>query len=303
MEHLWVVIVLIAAALQTARNAGQKRLAEKLSALSATWVRFSFGLPIAAIYCLVLWNANNLNLSILTSDFFLWCFLAAICQLTGTLLLILLFRLRNFAVGSTYVRGEAIIAAFIGAIFFEDILSFPGWIAVGISVVGVILISFTNLEFKKQPMRLLLFNPSAGIGLVCGLVFGVGSFFIRDASLSIESEDFLLTSALTLVSVLIIQTFGLGTCILVKSSHEFREILTLWRPCIFVGTTSVLGSIGWFTALTIQRVTYVKALAQIEFIFALIVSCFIFGEKSSKMELLGMVLVVLGILILLIFAN
>ena len=107
----------------------------------------------------------------------------------------------------------------------------------------------------------------------------------------------------TLVSVLIIQTFGLGACIFVKSSNEFREILTLWRPCIFVGTTSVLGSIGWFTALTIQRVTYVKALAQIEFIFALLVSCFIFGEKSSKIEVLGMVLVVLGILILLIFAN
>ena len=53
-----MVIVLIATALQTARNAGQKRLAEKLSAASATWVRFVFGLPIAAIYCLALWNAH-----------------------------------------------------------------------------------------------------------------------------------------------------------------------------------------------------------------------------------------------------
>ena len=303
MEHLWVVIVLIATALQTARNAGQKRLSEKLAAASATWVRFVFGLPIAAIYCLALWNAHAPHIGILNIEFFHYCLLAAICQLTGTFLLILLFKLRNFAVGSTYVRSEAIIAAFIGAIFFEDILSFSGWVAVGISVVGVVLISLTNIEFNKEQIRLFFFNSSAGIGLLCGLAFGIGSFFIRDASLSLEGINFLLTSALTLLSVLLFQTVGLGILVVIKTPADIKKMITLWRQCIFVGVTSALGSIGWFTALTIQRVTYVKALAQIEFIFALLVSYFIFGEKSSKIEILGMVLVVPGILILLMFTK
>lgn len=303
MEHLWVVIVLISSALQTARNAGQKRLAEKLSAVSATWVRFVFGLPVAAIYCMFLWNADTPDTRILNTEFFQYCLLAAICQLTGTFLLILLFKLRNFAIGSTYVRSEAIIAAFIGAIFFEDILSFSGWIAVGISVVGVILISLTSLDFKKEQIRSLVFNPSAGIGLLCGLAFGIGSFFIRDASLSLEGLNFLLTSALTLLSVLLFQTAGLGILVVIKTPSDIKKMVTLWRQCSFVGVTSALGSIGWFTALTIQRVTYVKALAQIEFIFALLVSYFIFGEKSPKIEILGMVLVVAGILILLMFTK
>ena len=303
MEHLWVVIVLISTALQTARNAGQKRLAEKLSAASATWVRFVFGLPVAAIYCMFLWNADTPGTRILTTEFFQYCLLAAICQLTGTFLLILLFKLRNFAIGSTYVRSEAIIAAFIGAIFFEDILSFSGWIAVGISVVGVVLISLTSLDFKKEQIRSLVFNPSAGIGLLCGLAFGIGSFFIRDASLSLEGLNFLLTSALTLLSVLLFQTAGLGILVVIKTPADIKKMITLWRQCSFVGVTSALGSIGWFTTLTIQRVTYVKALAQIEFIFALLVSYFIFGEKSSKIEILGMVLVVSGILILLMFTK
>lgn len=303
MEHLWVVIVLISTALQTARNAGQKRLAEKLSAVSATWVRFVFGLPVAAIYCMFLWNANTPDTRIFNTEFFQYCLLAAICQLTGTFLLILLFKLRNFAIGSTYVRSEAIIAAFIGAIFFEDILSFSGWIAVGISVVGVILISLTSLDFKKEQIRSLVFNPSAGIGLLCGLAFGIGSFFIRDASLSLEGLNFLLTSALTLLSVLLFQTAGLGILVVIKTPSDIKKMVTLWRQCSFVGVTSALGSIGWFTALTIQRVTYVKALAQIEFIFALLVSYFIFGEKSPKIEILGMVLVVAGILILLMFTK
>ena len=303
MEHLWVVIVLISTALQTARNAGQKRLAEKLSAVSATWVRFVFGLPVAAIYCMFLWNANTPDTRIFNTEFFQYCLLAAICQLTGTFLLILLFKLRNFAIGSTYVRSEAIIAAFIGAIFFEDILSFSGWIAVGISVVGVILISLTSLDFKKEQIRSLVFNPSAGIGLLCGLAFGIGSFFIRDASLSLEGLNFPLTSALTLLSVLLFQTAGLGILVVIKTPSDIKKMVTLWRQCSFVGVTSALGSIGWFTALTIQRVTYVKALAQIEFIFALLVSYFIFGEKSPKIEILGMVLVVAGILILLMFTK
>jgi len=303
VEHLWVVIVLISTALQTARNAGQKRLAEKLSAVSATWVRFVFGLPVAAIYCMFLWNANTPDTRIFNTEFFQYCLLAAICQLTGTFLLILLFKLRNFAIGSTYVRSEAIIAAFIGAIFFEDILSFSGWIAVGISVVGVILISLTSLDFKKEQIRSLVFNPSAGIGLLCGLAFGIGSFFIRDASLSLKGLNFLLTSALTLLSVLLFQTAGLGILVVIKTPSDIKKMVTLWRQCSFVGVTSALGSIGWFTALTIQRVTYVKALAQIEFIFALLVSYFIFGEKSPKIEILGMVLVVAGILILLMFTK
>ena len=303
MEHLWVVIVLISTALQTARNTGQKRLAEKLSAASATWVRFVFGLPVAAIYCMFLWNADNPDTRIFNTEFFQYCLLAAICQLTGTFLLILLFKLRNFAIGSTYVRSEAIIAAFIGAIFFEDILSFSGWIAVGISVVGVVLISLTSLEFKKEQIRSLVFNPSAGIGLLCGLAFGIGSFFIRDASLSLEGLNFLLTSALTLLSVLLFQTAGLGILVVIKTPADIKKMITLWRQCSFFGVTSALGSIGWFTTLTIQRVTYVKALAQIEFIFALLVSYFIFGEKSPKIEILGMVLVVSGILILLMFTK
>ena len=43
-------------------------------------------------------------------------------------------------------------------------------------MVGVVLISPTNIDFNKEQIRLLLFNPSAGIGLLCGLAFGIGSF-------------------------------------------------------------------------------------------------------------------------------
>ena len=61
----------------------------------------------------VLFNLDfsSFKLDLLNQNFLLPCALAALCQLSGTAFLILLFRLRNFAIGSTYVRTEVLIAA------------------------------------------------------------------------------------------------------------------------------------------------------------------------------------------------
>tara|TARA_Y100001934_G_C11921237_1_gene571319 strand:- start:276 stop:542 length:267 start_codon:yes stop_codon:yes gene_type:complete len=87
-------------------------------------------------------------------------------------------------------------------------------------VVGVVLISPTNIDFNKEQIRLLLFNPSAGIGLLGGLAFVIRSFSIRDASLSLEGINFLLTKALTLLSLLLFQTVGLGILCVIKTPAD-----------------------------------------------------------------------------------
>ena len=46
---LWIPITLAAAALQTARNAFQRGLTGALSPLGATYTRFAFGFPFAAV--------------------------------------------------------------------------------------------------------------------------------------------------------------------------------------------------------------------------------------------------------------
>ena len=303
MEHLWIAIVLVAAALQTARNAGQKYLSGHLSALSAAWIRFVFGLPFALMYLFFITTNTPFELDIFNLEFLLPCGLAALCQLSGTAFLMILFRLRNFAIGSTYVRTEVVVAAFIGTIFFDEFVSLMGWVAIFISVSGAIVISVIKLNLGKRNSLKNLFDISAGIGLLSGLGFALGSFFIREASLSFEKDNFVLTAAITLVVVLSFQTIGLGFYIMTTQPKQFYTIIKLWRPSLFVGFTSAVGSIGWFTAMTIQRIAYVKALAQIEFIFALFVSILFFGEKSTRQEFFGMSLVAIGILVLVLFAN
>lgn len=66
----------------------------------------------------------------------------------------------------------------------------------------------------------------------------------------------------------------------------------------FRGATA---SFGWFTAMTLQQAAVVKALAQVEMLFAFASTVLFFKEKINRLELSGCLLIVLGVLSLLIF--
>ena len=210
-EHLWIVIVLLASALQTGRNAGQKHLSGRMSALSATWVRFGFGLPVAAGYLVWVLAWHDRGLPAVGSRFLALAALAAFLQIAGTALLVFLFRLRNFAVGSTYVRSEVIVAAIVGAAFFGERNNVPGWIAIVMSVSGVVLISLVRSGIGRHALIGSIVNASAGVGLLAGLCFALSSFVIREASLSFQDPDFAYTAATTLITVITLADRGSGT--------------------------------------------------------------------------------------------
>ena len=87
---------------------------------------------------------------------------------------------------------------------------------------------------------------------------------------------------------------------LVREPQELRKIFLVWRIPVIVGLTSILGSIGWFTAMTMQNPALVKTVGQIEIVFTVLISYLVFKERSTWLELLGMGLIVGSILILLI---
>ena len=74
-----------------------------------------------------------------------------------------------------------------------------------------------------------------------------------------------------------------------------------WRVSWLVGASGMLASVGWFTAVTIENAAHVRALGQVELLFALIVSGLFFKEKTTRMELVGIAVIILGIVILLLY--
>ena len=286
---------------QAVRTALQKHLTGGMGVRAATLVRFLFGLPFAAAYLAALMVVNGYTLPALNTTFVVSCLAAAAAQTTATALLIRLFSLRNFAVGTSYARTEAFLTGLIGAAFFAEVINPAGWVAIGTSVVGVLAMTLGGGRLSGVSAMAVFTDRSMAIGLASGGGFALASLFIRQASLSLGHADWLFTAALTLVAIILIQTVTLGSYLLVRQPGEFVAIARQWRACVLVGLTSTVGSAGWFTAMTIERAAYVKAVGQIEFVFTLLASVYVFRERSSELELTGMLMVVAGILVLLVY--
>ena len=79
---LWIPITLAAAALQTARNAFQRGLTGALSPLGATYTRFAFGFPFAALYAACVFASTGVPAPGIA--FFAWVTLGGVAQILGT---------------------------------------------------------------------------------------------------------------------------------------------------------------------------------------------------------------------------
>ncbi len=297
MLESWIFWALLAASMQSVRTAGQKYLTGHISALGATLVRYLFGLPFVALYLGWLVYRGDPFLPELNSTFYVCAVIAGLLQIGATILLIRLFSLRNFAVGSNYIRGEILFTALIGTLVFGEMISVPGWIAILISFSGLLVISLGHTGKLSS-----LWNRSAAYGLGAGLAFSLTSLLIRKASLSIGINDPMLSAAITLTFMVTMQTMITLPWVVLKDSKELGVIFHHWRPSLFVGITSIIGSAGWFTAFTLEKAAYVKTLGQVEFITTLFIAVLYFKERPTRSEITGMLLIVSGVILLLQFA-
>jgi drug/metabolite transporter (DMT)-like permease len=296
--HLWIFLTLFAVVMQTVRTAGQKQLSTYMDAVAATLVRFLFGLPFAVAYLFTVSRLYQATLPEINATFWVFAVIASVTQVVATALLIYLFSLRNFAVGTTYARTEAFLTALVGALFFGELITSPGWVAILASVSGVVVLTIARTHIEAITLLQRLWNRAAAVGLASGLCFALASLSLRKASLSLGTSNFQLSAGMTLVTMVSIQTAMTAGYVAIKNARDFGTIFRHWRVCLFVGLTSALGSIGWFTAMTLERAAYVKALGQIEFVFALAISTFVFRERSNALELFGMGLIAVGVLVL-----
>ncbi len=285
----WVLWTLLAATMQAIRTAGQKNLTGEMSALSATLVRYLFGLPFALLWLGFVSRQQDFSLPGLNTVFILSGFAAGILQITATFLLIRLFTLRNFAVGSTYVKSEILLTAVIGYFFFTETVTLVGWLAIIVCVIGLVTITVSKTGGIKS-----LWNQSAGYGLSSGLCFALTSLYLRQASLSLGTDDSMLAAGMTLAYMVSLQTVTMLAWVRIQQPGQISVILRNWRPSLFVGITSVVGSVGWFTAMTLELASYVKTLGQLEFLFTVLIAVFYFKEKPTRLEVAGMLLIVSG---------
>ncbi len=185
MENLWVYLTLLAASLQVIRNSLQKKLKEDLDDVSITWSRFLFSLPVILCLLLVIFPKHQSEILHFDVKFVIFCLLASITQIIGTVLLVKLFSYRNFLVGISYMKTETLQTAIIGTLFFSEIVSLAGTIAILIGTTGLIFLS-PFAQNKSSKIIRILFDKSAIIGLSCGFFYSLSALFIKKALITLK---------------------------------------------------------------------------------------------------------------------
>ncbi|MEW6993878.1 DMT family transporter [Colwelliaceae bacterium MEBiC 14330] len=298
--EIWIYFTLLAATMQAVRTAGQKQLSGKLNAMATTGVRYVYALPFAWGYLWWLLEFTEVSVPSLTNSFLLYALIACVMQIWGTACLVAAFRYRNFAVATSLAKTEAIQVAIVGALVFGASLSGLGWFSVIVGVLGVFLVSKVKFNFRD-----MLADSQGLIGMSYGLAAGLGlavtTLLIRESSLALHT-DLMVSAAVTLVFMITVQSLISLAYIYLQDKSQLILMVKYWRLCLFVGITSVLGSIGWFTGASYQNAAYVKALGQVEFFITLALTYRVFKEKITAKEYLGMFLIVLSVIILLLWA-
>ena len=292
MLESWIFWTILAATMQSVRTAGQKQLNQSVSAESATLARYLFALPVILGYGAWLFEARALPP--VTIAFGLKLVAAGILQIFATILLVRLFARRNFAIGSTYIRLEIVITALLGLTLFGDLVNALTLLGMMVCTAGLILVNTSGASVSGS-----FWGREAVMGLAAALAFSLTSLLVRDASLSLGLASPVAAAALTLCVMVLVQT---GLCLgLVarRGPREFSQLFKCWRLALFIGCTSALGSIGWFTAFTLEQAAVVKTLGQIELIFVMLISYFFFKERPTPREWQGILLVLLGVSVVL----
>jgi drug/metabolite transporter (DMT)-like permease len=300
MFEIWVPITIVAAFFQNLRSALQKHLKSRLSTGGATYVRFFYAWPFAALYVLSLNSFGDFDIPEINKAFLIYCFLGGLAQIIFTFLLVWLFSFRNFAAGTIYSKTETVQVALLGLLILGEPLSFSAVGAILISLIGVLALSIS--ETKLTPTNLIssLGEKPTIIGITCGAFLGASVVLFRGGALTLGGEGFIMQAAFTLAISVVMQTIMMGIYLALREPEQLKAVIVHWRPSLSVGIAGTIASICWFSAFTLQNAAYVRSLGQIELVFTIIVTAIFFHEKIRISEFIGISFILAGILILLI---
>lgn len=294
---LWVIVTIAAAAVQTVRFSLQKGVKKLgLSTGGSTFSRFLFAAPLAAMGSAFLIWRSGVGMPALDARFWAFAVAGGLGQIIATFCTVALFSERSFAVGIAFTKTETVQVALFSGVVLGDHISAFGFLAIVTGFVGVVLLSVP--QKSAEGARGSVFNKATLLGLLAGGFFGASAIGYRGATLEIASDDVLLRAALALACVTTFQTLVMMPWLMWRDPGQVSKVLKAWRATALVGVTGVLGSLGWFTAFTLENAAYVRSVGQIDLVFSFLISLFVFREKVRRIEVLGILLLVAGIVMI-----
>jgi drug/metabolite transporter (DMT)-like permease len=251
-------------------------------------VRFLFGFPFALIFLIGVALSTHAPLPKFNTGFELWTVAGAVTQVGGTALMLLTMERRSFVVTIAYLKTEPVLVALFGFLFLGDIVTWPMAGAIGVAMAGVMLLSLKPGSAILAPG----WRPAA-LGLAAAILFGLSSIAYRGAILA-AGGNYVMAATFSLTCGLLLQTVILWPYLMVKRRDTLKAILRLWRPSLLAGFAGAAASEFWFLAFALATAASVRTLALIEIVFAQGVSRFVFKNKTTLREALGIAVLIAG---------
>jgi drug/metabolite transporter (DMT)-like permease len=289
---LWAVFTVIAAFMQTLRNAMQRELTGKLGTVGATHVRFLFGFPFVIVFLLGVMLATGASLPRPGLSFWPWAILGAFAQVAATALMLAAMGERSFVVTIAYIKTEPIQVAVFGLLFLGDTVTVPMMTAIIVATSGVVIMS-------TKPGGMIGGIRPTLIGLASGGMFALSAIGFRGAILDLALPNFVMAATFTLAVGIAMQAVVLSVYLALRSPSVLFAIFRAWKPSLSAGLAGAVASQFWFLAFALATAASVRTLALIEVLFAQLVARIAFGQRTSAREALGMLLVVAGVALLL----
>lgn len=293
---LWIPATLLAAAAQTARNATQRHLIERIGTVGATQVRFLYGFPFSLLFLALMRLATGEAPPGPDSGFLGYVLLGATAQILATALMLAAMRERSFSVVTATTKTEPVHVALFGLVILGDALTLPAAAAIVIATVGVVLMSVKPAASDAAPAG---WRP-VGLGIVAGAFFALAAIGFRGAIQSLDHGSFLIRATTTLAWGLGAQTLILMVWLGLFDRAALLGSLRVWRPSLGAGFLGALASQFWFIGFALTTAANVRTLALVEVLMAQAVSHRLLSQNTSRREILGLVLIVGGVALLLL---
>ena len=295
---MWILITLAAATFQILRTSRQHELRALLSTSAAGFVRYAYGAPLAVLLSILVFGALGRDVPHVPARFWPIIAAAAVSQILATVALLRAFKLRDFAVGTVYSKTEVLIVATLAAVGLGTPLEPIGWVGAVLVTVGVAwLASKGSLIALVQRAG----DPAALMGLVAAAGFAGAAIGIRAASRDLTGAPSFDRALFTLTILLLIQTAMNLAWFAATDPTQITATFRAWRSARWVGVFSLLGSIGWAWAFTLESAAKVRTLGQIELIIAFAIAHVTLGERHTRGDYLASATVLAGVVVVTVF--
>ncbi|WP_376096756.1 EamA family transporter [Roseomonas sp. CCTCC AB2023176] len=294
---LWIAATLSAALFQCWRTAMQQRLRGAFTLNGAAVVRYLYGVPPGLLMLFGYAWATGLAVPLPDLTITLLCAAGGILQIIGTVLLIMSFAPRGFAVGTAYSKTEAMQSAIFGILLLGEHLPPLAWLGLALGLVAVLYLSLAGRGGAPRALLAAATQPAVLCGLGAGACFGLTGICIRAANQDLGSPDPVLGALLTLVLTNAMQTVLQGAWMLWREPASVAQVVRGWRQAAPVGLLSCLGSACWFTGFALAPVAMVRAVGQTEILFTLAFSRWYLREPLKPRDVAGALAIVASVLL------